>query len=66
MATPSNLNEMPPRFEPVAGGVRMTDRVTHTLPFVPLGAPTHRLFACQRLAQIFAYRKVKASALFSA
>lgn len=53
------------RFEPVEGGVRMTDRVTYALPFGPLGALAHGLFVRRRLRQIFDYRHAKVDALFS-
>lgn len=45
------------RFEPVEGGVRMTDHVTYALPFGPLGMLAHRLFVRRRLEFIFAYRR---------
>lgn len=52
------------RFEPVAGGVRMTDHVTYALPFGPLGALAHALFVRRRLRQIFDYRRKKVSQIF--
>lgn len=42
-------------FEPVAGGTRMTDRVTYRLPGHPLSQPAHPLVRRQ-LDRIFRYR----------
>ncbi len=43
-------------FDPVDGGVRMTDRVNYILPFGPLGRLTHSLFVRARLKKIFDHR----------
>jgi ligand-binding SRPBCC domain-containing protein len=45
------------RFEPVEGGVLMTDRVTYALPFGVLGRLVHSLVVRRRLEYIFAYRR---------
>jgi ligand-binding SRPBCC domain-containing protein len=44
-------------FEPVAGGVRMVDRVDYELPLAPLGPLAHGLFVGRMLARIFDYRR---------
>ncbi|HEV3152915.1 MAG TPA: TIGR01777 family oxidoreductase [Candidatus Baltobacteraceae bacterium] len=44
------------RFEPVSGGVKMTDRVTYALPHFPLGNAVLPLVR-RDVAQIFAYRR---------
>lgn len=51
-------------FEPVAGGVRMTDRVTYALPGWLFGELLHVVFIRRRLQQIFDYRRARAAALF--
>jgi ligand-binding SRPBCC domain-containing protein len=43
-------------FEAVAGGTRMTDRVTYILPFGRLGDLAHRLLVRRQLEEIFDYR----------
>ena len=52
-------------FESHANGVRMTDQVTYSLPFGPLGDLVHVVYIRRRLAQIFDYRRVKVNELFS-
>ncbi|MEI8039430.1 MAG: SRPBCC family protein [Verrucomicrobiota bacterium] len=44
-------------FEPVPGGVRMTDSVHYALPFGLFGALAHRLFVRRKLQRIFAFRQ---------
>jgi ligand-binding SRPBCC domain-containing protein len=44
-------------FEAVAGGTRMTDRVTYVLPFRRLGDLGHRLVVRRQLEEIFDYRE---------
>lgn len=44
------------RFEPVNGGVKMTDRVTYALPLYPLGNAALPLVR-RDVAEIFAYRR---------
>lgn len=51
-------------FEPVDGGVRMTDRVIYALPFGSLGRIIHALFISSRLKQIFDYRYRKVEEIF--
>lgn len=46
------------------GGTRITDRVTYTLPFGPLGRIAHALLVRRQLAAIFAYRDARVAALF--
>jgi ligand-binding SRPBCC domain-containing protein len=53
------------RFEPLPNGVHMTDHVTYTLPFGPLGNLTHTLYIRRRLEKIFDYRREKVNALFA-
>lgn len=53
------------RFQPVDGGVRMTDHVTYALPFGLLGDLVHALFIRRRLAYIFNFRRQEVEALFS-
>lgn len=52
-------------FEPVEGGVRMTDRVRYALPFGPLGRIVHALFVRRRLKQIFDFRRRKVNEIFA-
>lgn len=52
------------RFEPVEGGVRMTDRVTYALPFGPLGILAHAAFVRRRLEAIFDFRRRKVMEVF--
>jgi ligand-binding SRPBCC domain-containing protein len=52
------------RFEPVEGGVLMTDRVTYALPFGPLGRLVHRMFVRRRLEYIFGYRRRRVAEIF--
>jgi ligand-binding SRPBCC domain-containing protein len=44
-------------FEPVDGGVLMTDLVHYALPFGPGGAIAHALFVRRKLQWIFGFRK---------
>jgi ligand-binding SRPBCC domain-containing protein len=53
-------------FEPAAGGVRMTDRVTYDIGRGPAGWLADRLWVRRRLAQIFAYRRTRVAARFGA
>ena len=45
------------QFEPVDGGVLMTDLVHYGLSFGPLGALAHCLFVRRKLEWVFAFRK---------
>jgi hypothetical protein len=45
------------RFETVAGGTEVIDRVDYALPLGPLGALAHALAVRPMLARIFAYRR---------
>lgn len=51
-------------FEPVEGGVYMTDLVHYRLPAGPLGALVHPWLVRPRLEEIFSYRRAKIEALF--
>lgn len=51
-------------FQPVAGGVKMTDHVTYAAPLGPLGDALVWLWIRGRLESIFDYRRVKISELF--
>lgn len=44
------------RFEPIAGGLRMTDTVTYEVGFGPIGEIMHALWIRRTLAGIFDYR----------
>jgi ligand-binding SRPBCC domain-containing protein len=44
-------------FEPVEGGVRMTDLVHYGLPFGVFGSIAHALFVRRKLQWIFGFRK---------
>lgn len=44
-------------FEPVNGGVLMTDQVHYALPLGPIGEVVHSVFVRRKLAWIFAFRK---------
>ena len=52
------------RFQPMDGGVRMTDHVTYALPFGPLGDLVHALVIRRRLHSIFDFRRRKVAELF--
>jgi len=52
------------RFEAVAGGIRMTDRVHYRLYGGALAAPLHRAVVRPRLEAIFAYRREALRGLF--
>lgn len=51
-------------FEPIDGGVIMTDIVKYELPLGPLGAIAHGLFVKNKLNHIFDYRYKKVEELF--
>jgi ligand-binding SRPBCC domain-containing protein len=51
-------------FEPVAEGVKMTDRVTYAAPHGFLGDAMNHLWIRGRLEEIFEYRRVKIIELF--
>lgn len=53
-------------FEPMAGGVQMTDRVTYALPFGPLGDLVHALWVRRTLTHIFDFRRGAVEKLFVA
>ena len=44
-------------FEPVPGGVKMTDEIHYALPFGPLGDLVHALRVGQQVRDIFAFRR---------
>jgi ligand-binding SRPBCC domain-containing protein len=52
-------------FEAVAGGVRMTDRVTYEVGWGPFGWLAERLWVRGQLERIFDYRARKVAALFA-
>lgn len=52
------------RFERLAEGTRVRDRVTYALPFGPLGDLVHALFVRKRLKAIFDFRSRHIQALF--
>lgn len=54
------------RFEPVSGGVRMTDRVTYEIGWGPLGWLAERLWVRRELERIFDYRARKVAERFGA
>jgi len=51
-------------FEPVEGGVQMTDRVTYALPFGLLGDWVHALWVRRKLEHIFDFRRKKVAEIF--
>lgn len=51
-------------FEPVPGGVKMTDRVIIEAPFGFLGELIYRLWIRRRLEYIFDFRAARVAALF--
>lgn len=51
-------------FEPIEGGVEMTDVVHYALPLGPLGSLAHRLTVKRQLERIFTFRYLKAEELF--
>ncbi len=51
-------------FEPVPGGVRMTDIVHYSMPLGILGNIAHALFVQRQLRDIFAFRKEAIERLF--
>lgn len=53
---PYRLWEHSHRFEPLSGGVLMTDRVRYALPLGPLGGMAHALAVRGALAAIFDHR----------
>ena len=44
-------------FEPIEGGVRMTDLVHYGLPFYPFGELAHGLIVRPKLERIFSFRR---------
>jgi ligand-binding SRPBCC domain-containing protein len=54
------------RFEPVAGGVVMRDRVEYELPFGALGRPAHRILVRRQLEEIFDFRRRAIEEIFPA
>lgn len=53
-------------FEAVAGGVRMTDRVTYEVGWGPLGWLAERLWVRRQLEHIFDFRARKVAEIFGA
>lgn len=53
-------------FEPVAGGVKMTDQIHYALPFGVAGWVAHRLFVRRKLEAIFRYRREELTRRFGA
>lgn len=51
-------------FEPVPGGVKMTDRVTYEVGWGPVGWLAEKLWVRRQLGRIFAYRRQRVAALF--
>ncbi|RXK54328.1 hypothetical protein ESB00_00020 [Oleiharenicola lentus] len=51
-------------FEPVAGGVMMTDRVTYDVGWGPFGWLADKLWVRRQLEHIFAYRRQRVEARF--
>ncbi len=51
-------------FEPVPGGVRMTDRVTYEVGWGPAGWLAEKLWVRRQLEHIFAYRRERVVARF--
>ena len=45
------------RFEPVEGGVKMTDRVTYSVGYGPIGWAMHKIWIRRKLKAIFDYRR---------
>ena len=52
------------KFEPVAGGTRMSDQVTYSIGFGPLGDLLNAIWIGRRLKQIFDFRAEKIRQLF--
>ena len=46
-------------FEPVEGGVKVTDLVHYALPLGPLGTLAHAVFVRRKLERIFDYRRTE-------
>ncbi|MEO6992707.1 MAG: SRPBCC family protein [Lacunisphaera sp.] len=53
-------------FVAKSGGVEMTDHVTYSLAFGPVGELVHQLWVRRTLARIFAFRREKIAAHFAA
>lgn len=51
-------------FEPVNGGIRMTDILHYAIPFGPIGRIVNALFVDKRIEQIFSAREEKTHQLF--
>jgi ligand-binding SRPBCC domain-containing protein len=51
-------------FEPVEGGVQMTDRLTYALLFGALGDLVHALWVRRKLEHIFDFRRQKVAQIF--
>jgi ligand-binding SRPBCC domain-containing protein len=51
-------------FEPVEGGVQMTDRLTYALLFGVLGDLVHALWVRRKLEHIFDFRRQKVAQIF--
>lgn len=51
-------------FEPMPGGVRMTDRVTYEIGWGPLGGVADQVWVRPRLDHIFSYRRQRVEARF--
>jgi ligand-binding SRPBCC domain-containing protein len=52
------------KFEPVTGGTRMSDQVTYSIGFGPLGDLLNAVWIGRRLRQIFDFRAEKIRQLF--
>jgi len=52
------------RFEPVAGGVTMIDRVTYDVGWGPFGWLAEKLWVRRQLERIFAFRATRVAELF--
>jgi ligand-binding SRPBCC domain-containing protein len=52
-------------FEPIDGGVKLTDRVHYALPFGPLGSIAHALFVRRKMEWIFRFRRAALERRFS-
>ena len=51
-------------FEPVSGGVKMTDRVTYDVGWGPLGWLVERLWISRQLRHIFDFRRLRVEEIF--
>jgi len=61
---PYSLWEHTHTFEPVPGGVKMTDHVKYALPLGVLGVMMHSVLVKDKLKRIFDFRKDKLTELF--